>query len=304
MKNKIYSTIVLFFIGINVFSQVSNWAVNENNFQYTMSFVAFVNIDGNELSSPNDKVAAFVNGECRGVTNLTYVASEDSYYAYLTVFSNENSEVLNFKIYDSEIDVIKEVAKTKTFEINEHYGNLFQAFSLASPSLSSSAEIIDFKFNNLTINDMSIIGSQISIDVNNDKNVTALNALFEISSGSKLFKGTENVESGNSSIDFSNPVQFQVLSEDQSVLKQWEVTINLSKGVATFYKKDAVCYQGGAIKILYTENQIEAVLIKEGNTYATQTIHNGEAVFSNLETGTYKVKVGGNVKEITINLKQ
>mgnify|MGYP000895412356 CR=1 FL=1 len=100
MKNYIYSTVVLFFIGINAFGQSPNWSVNENNFQYTMSFVSFVNVDGIELSNADDKVAAFVNGECRGITNLTYVASKDSYYAYLTVFSNENNEeLINGAVY-------------------------------------------------------------------------------------------------------------------------------------------------------------------------------------------------------------
>ena len=304
MKNYIYSTLVLFFIGISAFGQSPNWSVDENNFQYTMSFVSFVNVDGTELSSVNDKVAAFVNGACRGVTNLTYVASEDKYYAYLTVFSNENSEILNFKIYNSVNDEVKEVEKTKSFEINEHYGNLFQAFSIANPSLSSSAEIVNFNFNDISVNDNSIVGNQIVLDVNNNENVTALNASFELSPGSKLYVGTENIESDNNSIDFSNPVNFQVLSEDKSVLKQWSVTVNLSLGTVTYYKKDAVCYKGGAIKILYTANNFDAVLSKGNNPYATQTIHNGEAVFENLEIGVYKVKVGGNVKEISINLKQ
>tara|TARA_R110001583_G_scaffold62499_4_gene183761 strand:- start:5964 stop:6878 length:915 start_codon:yes stop_codon:yes gene_type:complete len=304
MKNYIYSTLVLFFIGINAFGQTPSWSVNENNFQYTMSFVAFVNIDGVDLSSADDKVAAFVNGECRGVTNLTYVASEDRYYAYLTVFSNENNETLNFKIYDSVNDIVKEVEKTKNFGINEHYGDLFQALSLANPALSSNAEIIDFSFNEVNFNDKSITGSQITIDVNSSVNVADLNAIFELSPGAKLFIGTTNQVSGENSIDFSNPVQFQVLSEDQQVLKQWEVTVNLSLGTVTYYKKDAVCYSGGVIKILYSENNLEAVLTFEGSAYGTQTIIDGEAIFNNLGVGTYQVKVGGNVKEITINLKE
>lgn len=304
MKNYIYNSIVLFFLSVNLFGQApDSWTVNENDFQYTMSFVTFVNIDGTTLANANDKVAAFVNGECRGVTNLTYVTSEDSYYAYLTVFSNANEEVINFKIYDSVNNTVKDVVKTTKFEINEHYGNLFQAYSLASPALSSNAEILDFKFKDVTANDISIKGNQISIDLNNQIDVTALNALFELSLKSKLFIGTKNIVSSDSSIDYSNPVEFQVLSEDQTVLKQWVVTVNSSLGNAIFYKKDAVCYNGGVIKVLFTKNNEEVVLSKLGTTYATQSINNGETIFSNLETGTYTVKVGGNVKEITINLK-
>lgn len=305
MKNYIYNSIVLFFLSVNVFGQApDNWTVNENDFQYTMSYVTFVNIDGTELTNANDKVAAFVNGECRGVTNLIYVASEDRYYAYLTVFSNANEEVINFKIYDSVNNTVKDVVKTTKFEINEHYGNLFQAYSLANPALSSSAEITDFKFKDVTANDVLIKGNQISIDLNNQIDVTDLNALFELSPNSKLFIGTKNIVSSINSIDFSKPVELHVLSEDQSVLKPWIITVNLSIGTATFYKKDAVCYNGGAIKVLYTGNESEVVLSKGGVTYATQTIHNAEAVFNNLEVGDYQIKVGGNTKEITINLKQ
>ena len=304
MKNYIYSSIVLFFIGISAFGQSQNWVVNENNFQYTMSFVAFVNVNGNSLANENDKVAAFVNGECRGVTNLTYVASEESYFAYLTVFSNENSETLNFKIYDAENNVITDVVKTKSFEINEHYGNLFQAFSFANPALSNTAEITDFDFNNEDVNDKTIVGSQITLDVDFGVDITSLNAIFDLSVGAKLFIGTVNQVSGSNSIDFSNLVQVQVLSEDQTVLKQWEVTVNRSLGTATYYKKDAVCYTGGVIKVLFTENEVEVLLIKDGATFAAQTIHNGEAIFSNLDVGIYQVKVSGNNKEIVINLKE
>lgn len=304
MKNYIYSTLLLFFIGINAFGQAPSWSVNENNFQYTMSFVAFVNVDGVNLSDSNDKVAAFVNGECRGVTNLTYVASEDSYYAYLTVFSNENSEIINFKIYDSTNNVETDVVKTKIFEINEHYGNLFQAYSVANPALRNTAEIIYFDFNDVNVNDTTFAGSQITLDVDFGVDIASLSALFDLSAGAKLFIGTVNQISGNNNMDFSNPLQVHVLSEDQTVLKQWEITVNKSLGTATYYKKDAVCYTGGVIKVLFTENEVEVLLIKDGATFATQTINNGEAIFSNLEVGEYQVKVSGNNKEIVINLKQ
>lgn len=302
MKNYIYSTLLLFFIGINAFGQAPSWSVNENNFQYTMSFVAFVNVDGVNLSDSNDKVAAFVNGECRGVTNLTYVASEDSYYAYLTVFSNENSEIINFKIYDSTNNVETDVVKTKIFEINEHYGNLFQAYSVANPALRNTAEIIYFDFNDVNVNDTTFAGSQITLDVDFGVDIASLNALFDLSAGAKLFIGTINQISGNNNMDFSNPLQVHVLSEDQTVLKQWEITVNKSLGTATYYKKDAVCYIGGVIKVLFTENEVEVLLIKDGATFATQTINNGEAIFSNLGVGKYQVKVSGNNKEIVINL--
>lgn len=301
MRNYIHIIVLLFIIGNTVSGQSPNWSVNENKFQYTMSFEGFANVDGKNLSSTSDKVAAFVNGECRGIANVIYVASEKKNVVYLTVFSNTDGETINFKIYDSANNAVKEVTKTKVFENNKHYGDLFQSYSFASPSLKTDAEIVDFSFKDLTTA-KTISGSQITLYVSKGTNVSALNALFELSPGARLFIGTANKISGTNAIDFSNPVQFQVLSEDQSTIKQYTVTVKL--GSAVFYKKDAVCYTGGVIKVLYDENQTLATLTKDSVKIASQNIQNGETVFNNLDSGKYTVTVGSISKEIIINQKQ
>lgn len=301
MRNYIHITLLLFIISSTVFGQSPDWSVNENKFQYTMSFEGFINVDGKTLTSKNDKVAAFVNGECRGTASPIYVSSEKKYVVYLTVFANTDNEVVSFKIYDAANNAVKNVEKTKVFENNKHYGDLFQAYSFASPALRTAAEITDFSFKDLKTA-KTINGSQITLYAAKGTNVTALNALFELSPGAGLFIGTANKVSGSNSIDFTNPVQFQVLSEDQSVVKQWTVTVKL--GSAQFYKKDAVCYAGGVIKVLYDENNIQADLTKNGAKVASQNIQNGQAVFDNLEAGKYTVTIGSTNKEIVINQKQ
>lgn len=293
--------ILLFIISNTAFGQSPDWSVNENKFQYTMSFEGFLNVDGKTLTSSNDKVAAFVNGECRGIASPIYVQTEKKYVVYLTVFSNTDNEIVNFKIYDAANNAIKNVEKTKVFENNKHYGDLFQSYSFASPALKSETEIIDFSLKDLKAA-KTIQGSQITLYAGKGTNVTTLNALFELSPGAKLFIGTTNKISGSNSIDFTNPVQFQILSEDQSVVKQWTVTVKL--GSAVFYKKDAVCYAGGVIKVLYDENEVKADLTKDGVKISSQNIQNGQAVFNDLQTGKYIVSVGGTDKEIVINQKQ
>ncbi|WP_345139720.1 hypothetical protein [Flavobacterium ginsengiterrae] len=301
MRNYIHITLLLFILSSTVFGQSPDWSVNENKFQYTMSFEGFLNVDGKNLTSPNDKLAAFVNGECRGITSPIYVSSEKKYMVYLTVFSNTDNEVVSFKIYDAANNAVKNVEKTKLFENNKHYGDLFQSYSFASPALRTETEITDFSFKDLKTA-KTIQGSQITIYAPKGTNVAALNAVFELSPGAKLFTGTTNKISGSNTIDFTNPVQFQVLSEDQSVIKQWTVTVKL--GSAVFYKKDAVCYAGGVIKVLYDENDVKADLTKDGIKVTTQNIQNGQTVFNDLQPGRYSVSVGGVSKEIIINQKQ
>ncbi|WP_417940458.1 hypothetical protein [Flavobacterium sp. RS13.1] len=301
MRNYIHITLLLFILSSNVFGQSPDWAVNENKFQYTMSFEGFLTVDGKNLTSKNDKIAAFVNGECRGIASPIYVSSEKKYMVYLTVFSNTDNEVVSFKIYDAANNVVKNVDKTELFENNKHYGDLFQSYSFASPALRTETEITDFSFKDLKTA-KTIQGTQITLYAAKGTNVTALNALFELSPGAKLFIGTTNKISGSNTIDFTNPVQFQVLSEDQSVVKQWTITVKL--GSAVFYKKDAVCYAGGVIKVLYDENGATATLTKGVVKITAQNIQNGETVFNNLEAGKYTVSVGSINKEIVINQKQ
>ncbi|PKH66899.1 hypothetical protein CXF59_13360 [Flavobacterium sp. ALD4] len=303
MKNYIYSAIALFLISSSIFGQAPSWSVNENNYQYTMTFVGFLNNDGNGLVNPNDKVAAFVNGEVCGVTNVIYVESEKRYCAYLTVFSNVNNETVSFKIYDSGKDKVKSVDKTVAFKANEHYGNLFQAYPFASPALKSEVEILDVSFAGVVKNNIVIEGSQVTVYLNKDQGVTALNTSFSLSLGASVYIGTVKQNSGANELNFTNPTLFNVLSEDQSIVQQWTIVVKTATGNGSYYKKEAVCYEGGSIKVLFPIEKEEVVLSTGGIILGTQVVDNGQAIFSNLSEGTYEVKVGGSFKEIVINLK-
>lgn len=306
MGKKIITVVLSFVLGIYANAQAPDWSVNENEFEYTMSFVAFLNIDGSNLASTNDMVGAFVDGESRGTTNLIYVASKDRYYAYLTIFSNLDGETIEFKIYDAANNQVIDIPKTINFEINGHYGNLGQAFSFASPTLNNEAEILNFNFKDIVIQNRTINENEMTLYVEDGLNVTALNAIFELSYGAKLLMASVIIESENNSLNFSTPLQFQVLSEDESKLESWTISVgfNGAVGNVSFYKMDAVCYNGGAIKITSTESGSNVVLLKDEIDYASKTINNGEATFNNLETGDYLVKVNGIEKQILINLKE
>ncbi|MBW1298596.1 cadherin-like beta sandwich domain-containing protein [Aquimarina litoralis] len=301
-KHQIYLLWFLL-VGWYSFAQSPNWQVNENNFQYTMSFVAFLNLDGQDLNDPDDRVAAFVNNECRGVTNLTYVVSENKYYAYLTVFSNNNGETIEFKIYDASNDVVRDIEATETFEINQHYGDLFQAFSIASPQLNSVANLLSFDFVEVSVNDQVFNENQITLYLNENVDRTSLNAVYAVSPGAKLYLNREELTSGSNNLDFTNPISFEVLSEDKSVSKTYTVLVNINSADFKFYKKDAVCYTGGAIKITSVTDGEDVILLKDNEILQSGTLSNGELIFNDLVTGSYTVRVSDNSKVITINQK-
>ena len=308
MMKKIINILIAVLLFVTVGNaQDPNWSVNENNFEYTMSFVAFVNIDGTTLSNESDKVGAFVNNELRGVSNLTYTSSNGRYYAYLTIFSNTNDEVVNFKVYNSTTDQVVDISETINFEINAHQGDLFQAYSIASPALNNEAELLDFGLDGTTVNSVVFNNQQVILYVNYGIDISALNATFQSSEGAQLFVDSTLQISGNTSLDFTNPIVCRVRSEDESQVKEWVISVqnsSTSAGDLIYYKKDAVCYNGGEIKVEYNIAGINVELLFNQTVIATQTIVNGKTIFSNLNVGTYVVRAGGIDKEIIINLKE
>ncbi len=121
-------------ISVGLSAQPPSWQVYENEFEYTMTMVAYLNVNGTTLSNTDDMLAAFVDGECRGVANLIYAEATDSYFAYLTVFSNLTSEMVDFKIYDSINNTITVADQILPFEINKHHGSISSDFGISNPT--------------------------------------------------------------------------------------------------------------------------------------------------------------------------
>lgn len=163
IKNSLQSIILTCLISLGLSAQPANWQVDENKFEYTMTMVAFLNINATNLSNTNDMLAAFVGEECRGVANLIYTESTDAYFAYLTVFANSASETVNFKIYDSTNNTTIDADQELPFEINKHYGGISSDFGFSNPTpkyfkknilpcdVSSGAIKIEFEIDNVDV---------------------------------------------------------------------------------------------------------------------------------------------------------
>jgi hypothetical protein len=280
------------------------WKVDESTYQYTMTFVAKLNVDGKPLIGVNDKVAAFVGTTCRGISGLTYVASEASYYAYLTVFSNLQDEALYFKLYDSATDKITVVSKQAIFNVNMHKGNLFQSFSIAEPALNDKAEILTFNFLDIKSISSIISGRKAIITMYDSYDITALKPVFTLSKGGKLFKNRISQKSGELKDDFSTAITYEVLSEDESSISSYIVSVNQTGTPTLFYKKDAVCYAGGVIKVVSNQEGDTVVLTANSKTISTKKITNGEVLFSDLSSNSYILTIGNEWKLINILLKE
>lgn len=304
MKQRSLFLILLLFSCHSLFAQTPNWTVKEGDYQYTMTFVAKLNVGGKRLVNPNDKVAAFVGATCRGVSGVTYVESEKNYYAFLTVFSNQQGEAISFKLYDSVTDKVTTVSKPSTFVVNEHKGNLFQSYSIAEPALNHLSDILSFNFMNIQSLSSIVSNGAVRVNISEGYPLTNLKPVFTLSKGANLFKNRVLQKSGEITENFSAPVTYEVLSEDESTLNSYTVNVSQSANPTLFYKKDAVCYARGAIKVVSKQEGASVKVAINGKTVATKPITNGEALFLNLNSGSYIATIGNEWKLINISLKK
>jgi hypothetical protein len=302
---KIAISIALVLISFQtLFAQIPTWTVNENEYQYTMTFIAKLNVEGRQLINPNDRVAAFVGNVCRGVSGITYVASKKNYYAYLTIFSNTQGENISFKLYDSSNNKTTTLSKPIVFLINEHKGNLFQSYSIAEPALNSMAEILSFNFMNISTLSSIISNGIVKVNISESYPLTNLKPVFTLSKGASLFENRILQKSGEVIKNFSSAITYEVLSEDESTLSNYKVNVSQVTDPTLFYKKDAVCYARGAIKIVSKQEGTTVQVTSNGKTVATKQIINGVALFSELNAGSYIATVGNEWKIINILLKE
>lgn len=304
MKKIVFCFILSYLSFPALLAQAPTWTVDENAYQYTMTFVAKLNVDGKQLIGTNDKVAAFVGNTCRGVSDLTYVGSEATYYAYLTIFSNTQDEAVYFKLYDSATDKITVVSKQVVFGVNVHRGNLFQSYSIAEPALNDKAEILTFNFLDIKSVSSIINGGKAMITLFDSYDLTALKPVFTLSKGGKLLKNKIVQKSGEITDNFSSAISYEVLSEDESSLSTYTVVVDQTGTPTLFYKKDAVCSAGGLIKVVSNQEGASVVITANGKTVSTKTITNGEVLFSDLSTNSYIVTLGNEWKLINITLKE
>ncbi len=102
-------------------SFAQNWTVT-GSYAYDMTVTAVLNANCMELANPSNQLAAFVNGEVRGVA-LSSVVVKGRYVALLTIRSNvASAESVSFKIYNSETDNVIDASTRIIFQDDAVYG--------------------------------------------------------------------------------------------------------------------------------------------------------------------------------------
>lgn len=101
-----------------------NWEINANEWEFAMNFVCELNIEGTVSEDEEDILAAFIDGELRGVTNVEYFEAIDKHLAFLTVYSNDVQPLsVDMRIWDASTCLLfSPVVESFVFESDDLIG--------------------------------------------------------------------------------------------------------------------------------------------------------------------------------------
>lgn len=94
---------------IDVKGNEPSWDVDVSQYESSMNIIGQFYLDDKIDQNPNTKVAAFVNGQCRGVASPQLMVSRDAYFVNLTVYGDDDmslTEPVVFKIYSGNEGVV------------------------------------------------------------------------------------------------------------------------------------------------------------------------------------------------------
>lgn len=122
-----------------------SWVVNSSEYEYSMSFSGVAMIDGVECRDTADRVAAWVNGELRGMARPFYLDGTDRYYFLTTVYSNllSQPESITFTFYDASRDTIIGLINEEEFVADENSGTFSDPYWYINEGLVTENDPLD-----------------------------------------------------------------------------------------------------------------------------------------------------------------
>ena len=174
-------------VNMNLKAQAPDWSVEPSDFESsaTLFGAVMINVDGKVTYSEDedDLVAAFIDGECVGVTNVQYEDFSDSYRAYLNIYGNgdDTDKSIELKVWDASTGIVHPVVKTfdntnadvendkpetLTYQNNTTWGDFDQTYLVFATSYVQQSTQLKKNWN------------WISVYVNNRESNNAINSVL------------------------------------------------------------------------------------------------------------------------------
>lgn len=131
-------------ITVNVLCPAPDWYVDPSMYQNSMSVTTELIIEGDTSKDVNDKIAAFVGDEVRGVASVQKIGN-NQFMAFLTIYSDTVAgENINFRIWDaSDCKMYPVTTPSITFAKDSVIGSIGSPFAVSTTGML--AQITDLQ---------------------------------------------------------------------------------------------------------------------------------------------------------------
>jgi hypothetical protein len=120
----------------------STWYVDPSEYPNNMVVTGILEIDNIQSYDEADRIAAFVNGECRGVAPLYEVSALGQNIATLFIYGYGTESDIDILIYDASEDQVYLNEEPIEYEINGLIGNFSEPYLFANQSRAAVFESI------------------------------------------------------------------------------------------------------------------------------------------------------------------
>jgi hypothetical protein len=191
---------------VNMAKAQPTWSVDPHQYMYSMTLTGKMFSDGSYSADVNDMVGAFINGECRGISNVKYISSVNDYFVFLMVYSNSPIDNVTFRIFDKSKNQDYAAKESAAFSVNGNIGTSVNPFVFTAANLNNQADIVSFSIPD-QVGSTTIVGKTISLqEAWKINNLQGIAASFTLSPGAKAYiNGVEQV-SGITVNDFNTTV--------------------------------------------------------------------------------------------------
>jgi hypothetical protein len=205
-----------------------NWELNPQDYEFSMTITGKVTTDGYFSVNENDLVAAFVDGKCRGITNLKHEKFMDEYFAYLMVYSNAPMEKITFKIFNSGENLVVSTKDTMSFTINQIVGSLDVPYIFSSNLLNSEAKLLGFTIPD-QVGETIIENNNVFLNSSSRSAFEGISPGFSTSTGAKVFVDGVKQVSNETINRFVAPVHYMIVSADFSDTAIYTIEVKLKE---------------------------------------------------------------------------
>ncbi|WP_370004061.1 LamG-like jellyroll fold domain-containing protein, partial [Winogradskyella sp.] len=203
-------------LDLRILGEEPDWEINPNDFDYSMNIVGKIKIEGVFSEDLFDKVAAFVDGDIRGETNIIYETGFQEYFVFLTIYSNTVSgESVDFKIYDASsgntLFANIDGQSAITFSDNNVLGTLNNFITFESTNeveqtvdFNQGWTWVSFNVNSANFDDLNLLTSDMMLS-SNDRIKSIKPTLQYIYTESGLTSGWNGTSTSESGVVTQNP---------------------------------------------------------------------------------------------------